>query len=751
MHQNVNRNVTLQPTTDGVLYVWLDSELRSVNVFDSGMLDGLESAVSHIAANENRYSTVIFASRKAGCFFAGADVHSIARLQSAHEVLAVVERGQKLMQCIDDLSVPTIAAIDGMCMGGGLELALACTYRVASNSDATRLSLPEIKLGLLPGWGGTQRLPKKIGVVASLDLILTGRSLRPNKALALGLVDQILDVAPAFQTPWHDQLTTFVDSVVDGRFHPDDRRRDLLARFLNTTRLGRRVAIRAARKKTSKQKQYPALQEAIKAIELSLASDSNSGYEFEREAFARLLFTPTAQSLLGLFVQQDQAKKATTWCEFISPLEVAAIPRKVSVIGAGTMGAGIGILAAKKGMQVVFKELDESALKSGQARVESILDKQLQRTAISAEAHRQCNSRIQFTTKFQDLDDSDIAIEAVLEMNEVKQSVFRNLDHELQRDAILASNTSSLSVTQISTATGSHRRPRIAGLHFFNPVDRMQLVEIVRTEATSEETIHELVQLVRTMGKTPIVTSDKPGFLVNRVLFPYLGEAIHMVQEGFSIPAIDREMRNFGMPMGPLELLDQVGIDIAAHVAQSLLDCLYESEAPAVFLHKMAQAGWLGKKSKCGFYDYNKKRKAPNRQLRTSVAKADKVRVAGDEFLEDGLSPVQRRLVYPILNEAVHCLDEAVVQAPWMVDLAMVLGTGFAPFRGGPLKMIDSIGAKPFKSNLTMLEHMHGARFKAADGLGWMAKRNTKFFSFVSNPPAKENHNEPRYRTHSQL
>ncbi|MEZ6134662.1 MAG: 3-hydroxyacyl-CoA dehydrogenase NAD-binding domain-containing protein [Pirellulaceae bacterium] len=739
MHRIINQSVSVEEREDQVWTVWLDSHGRSVNVFDAEMLSGLESVINHIAMSRQTLHAVVFRSRKASGFFAGADVHAIAQLETAEAARQIIQRGQDLMSKLESLSVPTVAAIDGICMGGGLEFALSCRYRIASDSARTLLGLPEIKLGLLPAWGGTQRLTRRIGVRKALEMILKGSPRSAAKALRYGLVDRVLNTAK-----WDTELAEIVDLIAAGRFAVSRPSRTIVER-MEQSWLGSRIVLRAAAKRVAPQfVNYPATEAVLSAVRLALDSNG-AGYHFERESFCKLLFTSTARSLLGLFELRDRAKKVATWLDVAAGVETAdhAVSKfsRIAVIGAGAMGAGIGTLAAIKGYKVVFKEIDAPAADAGRRRAEELLGKQVTGGRLSLHEQQDVLRRMAFTPSWTETADCDLAIEAVLEVEEAKRDVFRDMDESLPKQAVLASNTSSLNVTRMAMVT--QRAGQVAGLHFFNPVDKMDLVEVVRTEATSEETLQSLLEFVKRLGKTPIVTSDKPGFLVNRILFPYLGEAVRMVASGFSIAQIDDELRRFGMPMGPLELLDQVGIDIASHVACALTDILPDSQVPADFLADMAGRGLLGKKSKLGFYDYRSgKLPTPNGDIVHRPCST----TPHYEFLEDGLSNVQRRLIYALLNEAVHCLDEQVVAEPWMVDLGMVLGTGFAPLHGGPLRLIDSLGIATVQHNMTGLAQVYGDRFKPADGIDRVARNKSRFLSDGGSMMQDVNkHHQPPY------
>lgn len=729
--------VQLDRTIEGRLTVWLDSPERSVNLIDADMLAGLEAAAAHVA-EAGHYKVVLFRSRKRDCFFAGADVRAIASLKDPEEIREIVARGQRLMQSIAGLHATTVAVIDGSCMGGGLEFAMACDYRLATDSTKTRLALPEIRLGLIPGWGGTQRLPRLVGLRQALKMILKGSQIDARNALRMGLVDTVVD-----KDSVDLEIDRFIERLANSSANRTLRHEKLFARFLDRTRLGHLLVLHATHKKIAAETMhYPALQKAVEAVRRGAAGQAN-GYAYEQTAFSELVGTPTAQSLLGLFLQRDRAKKSSTWTSPNLPIQPEAI-RQLAVIGAGAMGAGIGTLAAQSGMHVVFKEISDLAARAGAERVDQLLNDQVAAKRLKAEDVHAIRERIVFTTNWQELSNCDLAIEAVLEIEAVKSEVFQNLDRVLAADAILVSNTSSLNVTRLAAATD--RKSKVAGLHFFNPVHRMELVEVVRTEMTDEATLAKLLMFVRQLSKTPLVTSDKPGFLVNRVLFPYLGEAIRMVSEGHPVLGIDSQLRRFGMPVGPLELIDQVGVDIAMHVAHSLSKLQSDSAAPADFLADMVERGWLGKKSGKGFYEWQNSRK-PNANLTAPATRVEEPQVVQN----DGLTAIQRRLVYPMLNEAVHCLDELVVAEAWMVDLGMVLGTGFAPMRGGPLRMVDALGIQTVVLNLHAMHRTHGPRFAPADGLLSRSRRAENFFAggFFSDTQAWESSHESRCTTES--
>lgn len=727
MASNDYKNFLVETDPQGVVTVSLDVRNRPMNVFDWGVMNELERVVGHLEAAlealpespleaTKGIRLVVFRSHKESGFLAGADVHGIAKIDSPGEVRRLVTFGQAIFDRIEKLPVPTVAVIHGPCLGGGLEWALACDYRLARDNSSTQLGLPEIKLGLIPAWGGTQRLPRLVGTKAALDMILRGRLLGAAQAKRIGLVDEAISPAS-----WDEDVRRFIEKkrqqTADLRV-PDRRVPDRRVRGdFPDTFLGRWIAVAFARWSTrGEQEHYPAIGAAIEGIAAS-GNRRVDGFEIERERFAELIATPTCRHLIDLFMAREAARIPKTWVDASLAAASDQSIRTIGIVGAGVMGAGIAQLAANRGFSVVVKEVDAEAARSGRQRIAELVESQGKHKRWSREAIGEVLGRVRVTDDAAALDDVDCVVEAAVEKESVKQEIFRTLGRRLGESAILTSNTSSLSIASMAAVT---KRPaRVAGLHFFNPVYRMDLVEIVAAPDTDAATIAKLVALVRALGKTPIVAKDSPGIVVNRVLFPYLGEAVRMVSEGHDTARVDGELRRFGMPMGPLELLDQVGIDVALHVAGSLRGVLPEADAVVGPLAAMAEHDRLGKKSGVGFYHYRKGKRRSVATLPPGVRRRPSAwrETGGGEpdhgFTPDSLTPIQRRLVYPMLVESVRCLELGIVDHGWAVDLAMVLGTGFAPHRGGPLHMIDAMGRETFMNNLARLESTHGGRFAA--------------------------------------
>lgn len=710
-------NLRWQRNNNGVEVVTLDVAGLAVNIFTEGLMRELEALVQRWERDLPR--AVVFRSGKASGFLAGADVRQIQRLRTAEEVEAVLRFGQELFARLERLPCPVVAAIHGPCLGGGLEFALACHYRIARDDPSTRLGLPEVQLGLIPGWGGTQRLPKVVGWKRAVTMILEGSNLSARKAWEAGLVDAVAD-----PEHWDEAVQTFVVERLRGAAIVRPRR-PLTDRLLDGTWAGRRLILSQARKRLGiKAEQYPALLAALRAIEAGMHGPADEGFATERREFLGVVFTPQCRRLLELFFAREKARKPATWVN--SDIRPPTF-RKAVVVGGGVMGSGIAQLLAIHGLNVVVKEIRTDLAEAARQRIEELL-----RTAVNREVLRPADAeaawqRLSVTAEWDVAEGADLAVEAVVEREEVKRAVFQELAQRLGPDAVLVSNTSALSISKLAEAVP--QPGRVAGLHFFNPVHKMPLVEVVRAPQTDESAIAALVELTRKVGKVPVVVTDSPGFLVNRILFPYLDEAVRLLLEGVPAEAIDRAAAQFGMPMGPLELLDQIGIDIAADVSRTFAALAVEPSPTPQYFTAMTTDGALGKKSGRGFYHYEgDKKKGPTRWGQAPSDGPARMLVETSTGDAHGLTELQQRLIYPMINEAARCLENGVAMEAWVVDLAMVLGTGFAPFRGGPLHTADDLGIPRIVRELDVLQRRYGPRFTPAPLLRTLAVEERDFY-----------------------
>ena len=636
--------------TYGVLT--FDREDSSANIFDRPALAELREKLDALSAH-SELAGLIIRSAKPSIFIAGADLKVLSSLQG-DELRDLIELGQATFQKLARLPYVTIAAIHGACVGGGCELALACDWRIASDASVTKIGLPETNLGILPAWGGTTRLPRLIGVTKALPIILGGKVLAAGAAKAKGLVDAVV---PRENLEAH--ALTFLGRgkrIPKSFFHLHN---PLSLAVIGTT------ARSALREKS--RGLYPGPEAALNVALASSSGPIEQGFRREKEAILKLAARPETRQLLRLFFLQERAKKHRV---------VAAEPRKIdrcAVIGAGVMGAGIAYWLSTRGHDVILRDLDDDALARSMKSIAKNYDESCSRRILTPTAAARGMDRIHPSAVPVPLTHCDLVVEAAVERLDIKQKVFADLSSRVRPDTILATNTSALPVHELSGVI-SHP-DRLVGLHFFNPVHRMPLVEVVRTVTTSDETLATAVAFVRSLGKLPVVVRDAPGFLVNRILMPYLVEAATIFEHGGDPKAIDDAMLDFGMPMGPLRLLDEVGLDVAAHVARTLADAFPERMSVPDLLGKLIEQGHLGRKSGAGFYVYDHHEASPN-------PAALSLRTGNQPTPSD----VATQLSQAMSKEARLCLNEGIAETADDIDLAMVLGTGYAPFRGGPLQ-----------------------------------------------------------------
>jgi 3-hydroxyacyl-CoA dehydrogenase / enoyl-CoA hydratase / 3-hydroxybutyryl-CoA epimerase len=689
---------------DGVACLIVDVPQRSVNVITRQVMTDLDSALERVAA-EPSFRLLLLRSGKAGNFFAGADVREFAGIHSAEEAAALSEAGQKLFAKLARLPIPTAAVIAGACLGGGLELALACDYRIVVDHPRTQLGLPEIELGLLPAWGGTQRLPRVVGLEKAFVMILGGRRLGARDAVAWGLADRMVKDAEA-------EPATLLASAVK-RQRASLPLRTWRQRFLESTAFGRRMLVRGAERVLRRRlpEDMPAPWEALRAMQTGVQQGMAAGLAYERQAIGRLATSAACRNLVRLFQQREEARKPrqSEQREDVPPI------RRVGVVGAGTMGAGIAQLAALKGCEVVIREVNDMALAGGILRILALFRRAVERGLLKAEELDSRLAAIHGTTAWSGFGDLDLVIEAIVEDLDAKRTIFKELEEHAAPSTILATNTSSLQVRRLQE--GLKHPERVAGLHFFNPVHKMPLVEVVSAPATAAEIGPRLADWVIALGKAPALVKDGPGFVVNRILIPYLNEAVLLVIEGMRPSLIDETMQRFGMPMGPLALLDQIGLDVAAHVAAGLgplLNGRFEYN-PGFAL--MQEHGWLGQKSRQGFYRYRRRRRGINDAavaLLRDLPHSHRLEAAPPAEL---MKAVRERMVLLMVNEAAACLGEGLAESADAVDLAMVLGSGWAPHRGGPLRYAEDRGIASVVDALTELARRYGPRFESSAAL----------------------------------
>ena len=667
------RHWTFELAGDRVLTLLLDRAGESVNSLSREVLEELDALIERIRIEPPR--AVILRSAKAAGFIAGADVREFRAFAERGETLDAIRRGHRVFARLAALPMPTVAAIHGHCMGGGLELALACRYRIASDDPKTRLGVPEVKLGIQPGWGGTARLPHLVGAPAAFDMMLTGRGLSASNARAIGLVDKVCSAAelPARAT----------ELALRGAARPLAQRVKV---WLSNRWLTRQILAPQMRKQVARKadpKHYPAPFAMIEfwrrhggSVARGLAAEPNS--------VAKLAATTTARNLVRIFFLQEMLKGLGGGAEHGI--------RHVHVIGAGVMGGDIAAWCALQGFGVSLQDREMKFIEPALKRAEELFAKKLK----TEDRIAPVRARLVADVESAKVPEADLVIEAIFENLDAKRALYANLEPRMKPTAILASNTSSIPLTELRAQLAAPQR--FVGLHYFNPVAMMPLVEIVRHDGLEAAIEARIAAFAKAIDKLPVPVATSPGFLVNRVLFPYLLEAATLYAEGVPGPVIDRAAKKFGMPMGPIELMDTVGLDVATGVAKVL--CPFLGISIPEKLQSMIATGKRGKKDGEGFY-------------RWQDGRAQKPEVPADYRAADDL---EDRMILAFLNEAVACLHERVVDDAERLDAGIIFGTGFAPFRGGPIQHIRDSGAAALKARLRALAAKYGTRFQPKAG-----------------------------------
>jgi 3-hydroxyacyl-CoA dehydrogenase/enoyl-CoA hydratase/3-hydroxybutyryl-CoA epimerase len=696
---------------DGVAWLELNVAGEPVNFVSRSVREELQAAIDWLRT-ESGVTAAVLISGKPDSFIAGADIEEFISLRTREEAMALVRMGQALVNQIEHLSTPIVAAIHGSCLGGGVEAALACTYRIATDDPTTFLSLPEIQLGIIPSAGGCQRLPRLLGARAALDLILTGKKLTAKQAFTRGVVDEL--VHPAIL---RKVAETAALRLATG-WRPKRKRGGASGLMLDRNSLGRRLVFSQARKTVMKKTggHYPAPLAALEAVEHGLNYGVEAGLDCEAAHFAELTVGDVSKNLVRIFFASTALKK-DPGVEG-DPPAARAISR-VAVVGAGFMGSAIaGVAVTRAGVDVRLRDTSLEQVARGLLGARQIISHRLRRRRISKYDHARLVSLLSGGIDKAGFGRADLVIEAVFEDLEVKREVLRSVESEVGAGCILASNTSTLPISRIAEAL---KRPdRVVGMHFFSPVEKMPLVEVITTGRTSPETTVTAVHFGRAMGKTVIVVRDEPGFWVNRILTPYLNEAARLLKEGVPIGTIDAAMTEFGFPVGPIALLDEVGLDVAVKASAVMHEAFGERMRPVDVLDSLTREGRLGRKTGRGFYRYGGKKKSADRTALEIIGASTPSSVPEDD--------VRRRLSYSMLNEAVRALDEGVVRSARDGDVGAIFGVGFPPFRGGPLRYLDALGAEHAVAVLAELAGGYGDRFEPASRLKDMARNGSSFY-----------------------
>jgi 3-hydroxyacyl-CoA dehydrogenase / enoyl-CoA hydratase / 3-hydroxybutyryl-CoA epimerase len=695
---------------DGDLAIlWFDLPGEKVNKFSTAVMTEFAGVVDELE-HASDIKRVIIASGKPSIFIAGADVSEFSKATSSEQAREYTRFGQQTIHRFSKLPQVTVAAINGAALGGGCELAISCDYRVMSDSPRAQIGLPETKLGIFPAWGGTTKLPRLIGLPAALDIILNGKTIDGKRAKRMGLVD---DVVPS---------AILLDVARQFAAKPKRRGSSRTKFYVEGNPLARRIIFSKARKAVLAQTHghYPAPLKAIDVMEYGMSAGVERGLAREVDEVVPLIVPSTsgtagdvAQNLIRLFFLMEDSKKE----------RIAATPinvRDAGVLGAGIMGGGIAqLIADKTDGSVRMRDINWKAIAGGMKAAAKIWKKKVERRRMTRVEMQRDLARITTTTDWSGFERCEIVVEAVVENVEIKRQVLREFEAVAKPTAIFATNTSTIPITEI--AVQAARPENVAGMHFFNPVDRMPLVEVIRGAKTSDAAMATVANFARKLGKTVVYCNDGPGFVVNRILGPYMNESGFLLEEGNTIESIDKAMVGFGMPMGPMALLDEVGIDVAAKVAKILGSAFGDRMEPSHVVDTLYADGRYGKKNGKGLYLYEAgKRQGPD----PSVYK-----LLGVKATHPADAPaVVERMIFAMVNEAAMILEEKIVASAAELDLAMIMGTGFPPFRGGLLRYADKLGLPYILARLDDLAQKHGKRFLATAALRKLAERDGKFY-----------------------
>ncbi|MDV6318691.1 fatty acid oxidation complex subunit alpha FadB [Chromohalobacter sp. HP20-39] len=716
--------ITVVQRDDGIAMLTFDAQGESVNTLSSKVIEEFEAALAALGEATNIKGLVITSAKDA--FIVGADITEFHGMFRRDEdfLVDMNTRVHGIFNTLEDLPFPSVAAINGQALGGGCEITLACDFRVMS--DNAKLGLPETKLGILPGWGGCVRLPRLIGADNAIEWISGGTENRADAALKVGAVDAVV-AGDALEAAALDILARANAGELDHQVRRSVKQAPLMLNAIEQMMVFETAKGYVAGKAGP---HYPAPIEAIKVIQKGAGEGRERAQAIEAKAFAKLAKTDVCYHLVGLFLSDQLVKKKGK--QYATQ---AAAVNKTAVLGAGIMGGGIAYQSAYKGTPILMKDIKEEALQLGLQEARKLLGKQLERGRLSSDQVAEALSNIRPTLSYGDFGDVDLVVEAVVENPKVKEAVLAEVEGLLDDNATLTSNTSTISIDRL--AANLKRPQNFCGMHFFNPVHRMPLVEVIRGEKTSDAAVAATVAYARQMGKTPIVVNDCPGFLVNRVLFPYFGGFSLLVEQGADFEHVDKVMEKFGWPMGPAYLLDVVGMDTAVHaqavMAEGFPDRMAQEakNGGKTAIQRMYDEDRLGQKNGKGFYRYEEDKKGKPKKVSDEQAHAlvDEAVATRGEFSDDD---IVARMMVPLCMEAVRCLEDGIVATPAEADMALIYGIGFPPFRGGALRYIDALGVEAFVAQAEALAEELGPLYRPTQRLRDMAAQGERFYPDTS-------------------
>ncbi len=705
---------------DGVALVLIDRDGEAMNTMSPDLMMDLNSVIERIESSPEVVA-VVLGSAKPDNFLAGADIRWFQSLTDAEAAAEMLTQGQEVINRLENLhqerGKPVVAAIHGPCLGGGMEIALACSMRIASNDEKkTQLGQPEVQLGLLPGAGGTQRLPRLIGVATALDLVLTGRPVRPRKAKKMGMVDEVCPVEVLLDVARRralDAIGASGDEASDGglagggglagvkEFLTPARMQKLA---LEDNPMGRKVLFQKAEQQMleTTKGNYPAPKEILQAVKVGLEEGIEAGLAYEAEAFGRLVVTPESKALRSVFFASQDLKKETWVPEGVEPVPIG----KVGVIGGGLMGGGIAVVnATKAGTSTRIKEVDDAGVARGLGYVDKYLRGQVKRRRMKPREAERIMHLVTGTVDYSGFGTVDLVIEAVFEDLALKQAILADVEAATDENTIFATNTSSIPITDL--ASTAKRPENVIGMHYFSPAEKMPLLEIITTDQTADWVTATCVEFGKRQGKTVVVVNDGTGFYANRALAPYMNEVGYLLAEGVDIELIDDTMVNWGFPVGPVTLIDEVGIDVAVKVGKIMVDAFGDRMSPAEGLDKMYADDRMGRKNERGFYRYENGKKTEVDESVYSVLGVTPSTSMPSKEIED-------RLSLQLINEAARCLEDGILRSARDGDIAAIYGFGFPPFMGGPFMLVDQLGAAEVVTRMERLAEIHGDRFEPA-------------------------------------
>jgi 3-hydroxyacyl-CoA dehydrogenase/enoyl-CoA hydratase/3-hydroxybutyryl-CoA epimerase len=717
--------ITIEKNPNGVCTIWMDQKNEKINKIGPDLIGLFEEVFTELDT-DNSIKAFVLSSKKKD-FIAGADIEAFQKVEKPGDWKPIAQKGHEILKKIENSKKPIVAAIHGNALGAGLEIALACQARIASNDKSTKMALPEVKLGLLPGGGGTQRLPRLVGLQASLDMMLTGKNVFAYPALKMGLVHKVVHVSSLQNAAQKLALELTQKPLKHERNQLDIKAgfpslQKALTNIVLEAPLVNKIVFDQAKKMVDKQAHgnYPAPYKIMECVEIGWNQGVEKGYAAEVEKFEELILSPVSRQLINIFFAMTDKKKNPYGEDKIKHVH------RLGMIGAGFMGAGIAEVSMDDDMHVLLKDINQDMISSAYKTIYNDYNKKVSKKAMTKIELEEKMALLSGSLNYEDLDNQEIIIEAVFEDLKLKQNILKDVEANAKPNTIFATNTSALPIKAI--AANAKNPELVIGMHYFSPVPKMPLLEIIKTDKTADWVIATCFDVGVRQGKTVIVVNDGPGFYTTRILAPLMNEAQLMLDEGGDILQIDKEMNLFGYPVGPITLSDEVGIDVGAHIMSGELMQEMLKQRPDFKVSKtlleISKAGYKGRKNKKGFYKYDENGKKVSGQVDPNIYSF----YGGNARKKFDANEIHMRCGMSMVNEAALCLEEGIIENPLDGDIGAIFGLGFPPFRGGPFRYIDTLGAQQVVDILNDLAAKHGARFKPAQILVDYAKSGKKFY-----------------------